>query len=324
MPETSAAVLAIDLGGSKISSALVSREGRVLASERVPTLAAEGPQPVIGRIFGLIDSLLARHTLNPSDFCGISIAAAGAVDSARGLVTFSPNLPGWLDIPLRDIIREKYTVDTFLVNDASAAALGEHRLGAGRGTRDMVLLTLGTGIGGGIIIDGRLYTGATGAAAELGHMVIDIDGPDCPCGNRGCLEVLASGTAVAREAVSRIRSGGKSALADMAGGRLDSITAVMVEAAARQGDALAADVIHRAATYLGYGMTSLVNIFNPEALIIGGGMSDMGDLLLEPARQIVRTKAFPVSAAAVRIGVAEVGNDAGLYGAACFAFEQSE
>ena len=315
-------VLAIDIGGTKIISAVISQDGQMLAKERFPTLADEGPQAVIDRMFASIDRLLNQGDMKPSQLHSISIAAAGAINFEKGMITESPNLPGWHNIALRDIMQEKYKLDTFLVNDASAAALGELRFGAGKGVRNLVLLTLGTGIGGGIIIGGELYTGATGGAAEIGHMTIEANGPRCDCGNIGCLESLASGTAVAKEAIERIKSGGKSSLVEMVKGKVEDITAEEVGVAARSGDPLARDIVDRAAFYLGVGLVSLVNIFNPEMIVLGGGMAKMGDILLEPARKLVRERAFTMLAQAVRIVTAQLGNEAGIYGAAAFAFRQ--
>ena len=315
-------VLAIDIGGTKIISAIISQDGQMLAKERFPTLADEGPQAVIDRIFASVDRLLNQSNMKPSQLHSISIAAAGAIDFEKGVVTESPNLPGWHNIALRDIMQEKYELNTFLVNDASAAALGELRFGAGKGVRNLVLLTLGTGIGGGIIIGGELYTGATGGAGEVGHMTVEANGPRCDCGNIGCLESLASGTAVAKEAIERIKSGGKSSLVEMVKGKVEDITAEKVGVAARSGDPLARDIINRAAFYLGVGLVSLVNIFNPEMIVLGGGMAKMGDILLEPARKLVRERAFTMLAQAVRIVTAQLGNEAGIYGAAAFAFRQ--
>ncbi|MBA7654162.1 Glucokinase [subsurface metagenome] len=219
-------------------------------------------------------------------------------------------------------MKEKYRVNTFLINDAGAAALGEHRLGAGRGVSNLIYLTVSTGIGGGIIINGKLYSGQCGGAGEIGHMTIDVNGPRCNCGNTGCFEVLASGTAVAKEAIRRIRQGEGSSLIEIVAGKIENITAEKVEVAARDGDSLALDIISRAAIYLGVGMVNLVNIFNPEMIIVGGGMAKMGDLLLNPARQVVKERAFQLSAQAVRIVPAQLGEDAGVLGAAIFAFEQ--
>jgi len=312
-------VLAIDLGGAKIIAAIVSHHGQIMAKDYSLTLADEGVEAVTGRVFLAIDRLLKLKDIAPPQLHSISIAAAGAIDLERGRVTSSPNLPGWHDIPLRDIVSSKYRVNTILINDANAAALGEHQLGAGKGVNNLILITVGTGIGGGIIASGRLYTGTIGSAGEVGHMTIDVNGPRCSCGNIGCWEVLASGTAMAREAINRISHGERSILTKMVEGKIEKITAETVEAAAREGDSLALGVISQVATYLGVGMVNLVNIFNPEMIIVGGGMAKMGELLLEPARQVVRERAFKVAAEVVRIVPAQLGEDAGVLGAAVFA-----
>jgi glucokinase len=316
-------VLAIDLGGTKIFAAIISNKGQVVAREYCLTLADEGPEAVINRIFSAIDHLLSQRNINPSQLDSISIAAAGAIDFDKGLVTSSPHLPGWHDVPLRDIVKEKYKVNTFLINEANAAALGEHYLGVGQGVDNLILLTVGTGIGGGIIINGRLYSGASGSAGEVGHITVDVNGPRCSCGNTGCLEALVSGTAVAKEAIKRIRQGERSSLTEIVEGKIENITAEKVSIAAQGGDSLAAELILKAATYLGVGIANLVNIFNPEMIIIGGGIAKMGDLLLNPARQVVRERAFQLSAQAVQIVPAQLGDDAGVLGAAVFAFQQS-
>lgn len=317
-------VLAIDLGGTKVITAIVSDKGEVLAKEYNLTLADEGPHRVISRMLSAIDRLLSVKDMGLSQLHSISVAAAGAIDMQKGLVTSSPHLPGWYNIPLRDIIKGKYGVNTFLINDASAAALGEHRFGAGRGVKTLIYLTVSTGIGGGIIINDKLYCGPSGSAGEIGHMTIDVNGSKCSCGNIGCLETLASGTAVAQEAIRRVSLGEKSSLLEIVGGKIENITAQKVGAAAQSGDPLALDVIAKAATYLGVGMVNLVNIFNPEMIIVGGGMAKMGDLLLAPARQVVRERAFQLSAQAVRIVPAQLGDDGGLLGAAAFAFQQKD
>jgi len=324
-------VLAIDLGGTKIAAALISPDNRVMAREHSPTLVAEGFQAVIGRVFAAIDRILSQANVDPAGLDSIAVAAAGAIDTNKGLITSSPNLPGWLcvplrnmvkgwlDIPLRNMVKKRYGVDSCLLNDANAAALAEHRLGAGRGTNNLIYLTVSTGIGGGIIVNNELYSGTSGCAGEIGHMTIDASGPECSCGNRGCLEVLASGTAVANEAKRRIKEGERSRLTDIVPGDPEGITAEKVATAAREGDRLAMDVISRAAGYLGVGMVNLVNIFNPEMIIVGGGLSKMGELLLGPARQVVKQRAVPLCAGAVRIVTAGLGDDAGLLGAAIYA-----
>ena len=314
-------VLAIDVGGTTILSAIVSNEGQVVANRSCLTLADDGPQTVIDRIYSSIDHLLEVTGLDLPQLGGISIASAGIIDMDKGIITVSPNLPGWHDIHLRDIVKEKYGIDTFLVNDASAAALGEHHFGAGRAVDNLVYLTVSTGIGGGIITNGKLYVGTHGSAGEIGHMIIDVNGPECSCGNRGCLEALASGSAIAREAKERIRQGRKSSLTDIAKGKIEDITAEEVGAAAQDGDPLALEVVSEAATHLGMGIINVIHIFNPEIIIIGGGVAKMGDLLFNPVRQVVSEKAFSFPAQAVRIVPPQLGEDPGLIGAAIFAFQ---
>jgi glucokinase len=315
-------VVAIDLGGTKIALGVVSRQYQVLARAHYPTPASAGVDSVIQRIISAVEQITASANMTSSQLCGISIAAAGAIDSRRGIITLSPNLSGWRDIPLGSIIEDRLGIRTWLLNDANAAALGEHHLGAGRGVGSLIYLAIGTGIGGAIIIDGKLYTGACGGAGEIGHMTIDTNGPRCDCGNIGCLEQLAAGKAIAKEAKERLGSGERSTLTEAVAGNIEDITAKEVAAAAQKGDPLAGEVINSAATYLGIGMVNLVNIFNPEMIVIGGGVAKMGDLLLNPARRVVMERAFPESVAAVRIVTTELGDDAGLLGAAHFAFTQ--
>jgi glucokinase len=315
-------VVAVDLGGTKIALGVVSRQYRVLAREHYPTPAETGVDSVIQRIISAIGQITASANIISSQLGGISVAAAGAIDSRRGIITLSPNLSGWRDIPLGSIIEDRLGIRTWLLNDANAAALGEHYLGAGRGVDSLIYLAIGTGIGGAIIIDGKLYTGACGGAGEIGHMTIDTNGPRCECGNVGCLEQLAAGKAIAREAKERLGSGERSTLTEAVAGKVENITAKEVAVAAQKGDPLAGEVINSAATYLGIGMVNLVNIFNPEMIVVGGGVAKMGDLLLKPARQVVMERAFPESVAAVRIVTTELGDDAGLLGAAHFAFTQ--
>ncbi len=317
-PSADRPVLAVDLGGTKIVTALVSFEGQILSREYIPTLAEEGALAVIGRIVSSAGSLLRNSGMDPSSVASVAVAAAGAIDPAKGIVTDSPNLPGWHNIPLKDEIEKALGVRTFIVNDATAAALGEHRFGAGRGMRNLIYLTVSTGIGGGIIIDNRLYSGASGSAGELGHMTIDISGPRCPCGNTGCLEMLASGRAVAREAQRVIAQGTKTVMREIAEGHAEFVTAQTVAAAANRGDAVAISIVSKAANYLGIGLVNLVNIFNPEMIIIGGGMAKMGEMLLQPARKLVAERAFQYPASIVRIVSSQLGDNSGVLGAVAF------
>jgi glucokinase len=316
-------VLAVDIGGTKILTALFSPAGKMQANVVRPTLPDEGMSAVIERLCRTMDKFLEENNLAPSQLAGIGIACAGGIDTGRGVVvTPSPNMPDWADVPLADIIRRRFGISAFVINDASAAALGEHRYGAGKGVKNLVLFTLGTGIGGGIIADGKLYLGAVGGAGELGHMTVDANGPRCGCGNTGCLEMLASGRAIERDAISRLRQGAKSSLSEMVNGEIEKITAAQVGAAARNGDPLACDILSRAAYYLGIGMVNAVNIFNPEMVVIGGGMAELGDMIISPGRRMVAERAFSVSSRAVRVVTALLGNEAGVYGAAAFVLDR--
>ena len=318
-------ILAVDIGGTKIMTALFSGANKMLSKDVCPTLAEEGVDAVVERLCSAIENTLQANNVKASELGGIGIACAGGIDSGRGVVvTPSPNLEDWEDVPLADIVRGKFGTDTYVINDASAAALGEHRSGAGRGVRSLVLLTLGTGIGGGIIANNELYLGAIGAAAEMGHMTIDDDGPECGCGNRGCLEMLASGRAVERDAAKRLADGDKSALVEMTGGKPEKVTAEMVGQAAASDDPLALEVLNRAAYYLGIGMINVVNVFSPEMIVLGGGMSKLGDLFIGPGKKMVKERAFPISSREVRIVTAELGNEAGVYGAAAFALDRAK
>jgi glucokinase len=315
-------VLTVDLGGTKIIAAVVLPDGKIISRNYCLTMADHGPEIVIDRILVAVNRATAQATLNTSDVIGIGIAAAGIMDTSRGIVATSPNLPRWYNVPLRDIIADRLGVVTYVINDANAAALGEHRFGAGVGFDNIVYLTVSTGIGGGIIIGGELYSGADGCAGEIGHMTVEANGPRCHCGNFGCLEALASGWAVAKTALRRIRSGEKSSIVELVNGRLESVTAETVAAAARRGDQLAADIVADAAKYLGIGLANLVNIFNPELIVIGGGLSKMGDMLLKPARKVLKERAFRLPAQTAHIARARLGSNAGIIGAAAYVFDQ--
>lgn len=316
--------LAVDIGGTKILAALISEAGDIISQENYLTLADEGVEAVIDRLLTAVNHALEKAKMRFSQLSGFGIATAGALDARRGIVTGSPNLPGWHNVPLRDIVAEKLGIQAYLINDASAAALGEYLLGAGVGVSNLIYITVSTGIGGGIIVNGKLYLGADGCAGEIGHMTVDLNGPRCSCGNTGCLEALASGTAVAREAVTRISRGEKSRITELVGDRLEQVDARIVGTAAKEGDALACDIIDKAANYLGIGLANLANIFNPELIIVGGGMSRLGDMLLEPARRVVRERAFQLPAQSLSIVPSQLGDNAGVLGAAMYVFQSAD
>ena len=314
-------VVAVDVGGTKITSAVITREGQILSRTYRLTLAHEGPQKVISHMVDAVERSLRKADLELSAIGGVGIAAAAIIDIGRGLVSEAPNLPRWHNIPLRDRLADSLGKPVFLLNDASAAALGEHRMGAGRGLDNLIYITVSTGIGGGLIINGRLYNGADGCAAEIGHMIILVDGPACMCGQHGCFEALASGTAIARMAQQRLAAGGKSHLAELSQGKMENVTAELVAKAARRNDGLALNVIDEAARYLGIGLANLVNMINPQMIIIGGGVSKMGAMLFRPARKSMKTHAFKLPVRTVRVVGPRLGMDAGLIGAAIYTRE---
>lgn len=315
-------VLAIDLGGTKIVAAVISSQGKIISQAYCLSLAERGPEAVIERVLSTARQALEQSNFQASEIEGVAMAAAGAVDMKRGLVTASPNLPGWHNIPIQDILVKRLGAKTYLINDASAAALGEYWLGAGKGVNNLIYLTVSTGIGGGIIINRKLYLGTDGSAGELGHITVDPNGEKCNCGNIGCWETLASGTAIVKEAVKRLSQGEESRLIDLVGGKLENITAKTVASAARRGDALAYGVIARTAYYLGIGMVNIVNIFNPELIIVGGGVARIGKLLLDPAQKIVKERAFSLPGHTVRIVPAKLRDSSALIGAALFALQE--
>lgn len=313
----------VDLGGTKIAVGLV-REGRVVASLSTDTEADGGPNHVIGRILRAIDDLLVQQRVDRRQVAGIGVGAPGPLDSRTGTVITAPNLPGWDHVPLRDIIAESLDLPAAIENDANAAALGEARFGAARGAANMIFVTVSTGIGGGIVINHKLMTGATGAAGEIGHMVLDVNGPRCGCGNYGCWEALASGTAIARDARRAVEAGQRTAIAMMAQGSSEGITARTVYLAAIEGDRVAQHILGQASFYLGVGFTNLLNLYNPEVIVIGGGLAKMGDLLIGPALDHVRARAFAPAVQAVRFAPAALGDEAGVLGAAALLMNHQE
>ncbi len=313
---------AIDLGGTKILSAIVDRRGVVLATDRRHTVS-DGPQAVVADMAGSLRSACKTAGVTVESLLGVGVSAAGPIDAATGVIAKAPNLPGWHDVPLTSLLREHLQMPILLDNDANAAAVAEHTFGAGRGCTQMIYITISTGIGGGIITDGHLYRGATGAAGEIGHVVLVPDGPLCGCGQRGCLEALASGTAIAREARTAAAAGSSSALQQFAsaGGE---ITAEAVATAAKGGDPAAAKIIADAARWLGMGLVVLVHLFNPERIIIGGGASNIGEPLLGPAEAYMRRHAFTTMSAAVQVLPAKYADEAGVIGAAALAFQHAD
>ncbi len=310
-------VLAVDLGGTQIRGALVDAQGRLSARTSTLTQAQEGVQRVLGRVVDVIGCL--RGKAKGEDPEAIGVGAPGPLDPWRGLIRSTPNLPGWRDVPLRDILAEEFGLPVYLGNDANLAALAEHRFGAGKGSANLVYLTISTGIGGGVVSEGQLVHGRHGLASEPGHMVLEREGPRCGCGKKGCLEALASGTAIAREAREALMAGRPSLIAELAGGEVHRVDARLVAEAAQRGDALAQEIYQRAGFYIGLGIVNLMHLFNPEVVVLGGGVSRAGDLLLAPIREVVAERALASFQEDFSIVLSGLGDDAGLLGAAAWA-----
>ncbi len=315
-------ILGIDLGGSKIRAAVVSHRGRVVSSHESVTPATEGRDVVIECIVDSACAALEQAHLAASEISAVGIGAAGISNPEAGILFTSPHLPGWRNVLLRDIIQDRLGQKTFLTNDANAAALGEFYFGAARNSRNFIYITISTGIGGGIVVDGKICTGAIGIAGEVGHMTIDDKGPICDCGNRGCWETLASGTALAREAKRRISKGVKTSILEYSEGNIENVTPQTVHRAAEKGDRLAKELIAQTGYYIGVGLASLINIFNPELIVIGGGLSNLGNMLLEPAFKTAEKRAYKEAFQAVRFASAELGRNSGVIGAATFALHE--
>jgi glucokinase len=305
-------VIGIDLGGTKIGTGLVDLDGRVHVREVQPTEAAQGCDAVIERMLAGARRVMEAAGVTPEDVASVGVGAPGPLDIPSGVLLNPPNLPTCHNLPLRQIIHDALGIPTYLENDANAAAIGEYYYGAGRGTRHMIYVTVSTGIGGGLILDGRIYHGLSGGAGEVGHITVLPMGPRCNCGSRGCLEALASGTAIAREGQDLVDRGIPTAI----GGLSDRVSAKTVVEAMRKGDSHAAEIVQRAMRYLGIGMANLVNMFNPEMIVIGGGLSNLGEDLTGPVRRGIDLCAFAASARQVRVTLAQLGEDVGIAGAA--------
>jgi glucokinase len=329
-------VVGVDLGGTQIRTAIL--QGSRLLS-RVALLTGSDPAPdrVIPRMYNAIEQAADQAGITLNQVEGIGIGAPGPLNGRTGVVFAPPNLPGWHDVPLRDKIQEHFDLPTFLGNDANVAALAEYMFGVGRGSQEIVYLTISTGIGGGVITNGQMLEGISGTASELGHITVDWRGSRCNCGNVGCLESISSGTAIARRAQEMIAMGqgedllnfalshrsaqsgdpelDKPRLSEAAINTPINITAHTVALAADAGIPLACDIIARAAEGLGIGLVNIIHIFNPEVIILGGSVMLIGPRLLDPALRIVRERTMQVPRDAVRIEMASLGSDVGLVGA---------
>jgi glucokinase len=296
----------IDLGGTKIYSAVVDGSGAVIGEDLRPTNAAAGQDAVIDAMVVSLGAAADAAGLVPASLCGAGVAAPGPVDAIRGNLTNPPNLPGWESVPLADLLSLRLGVPVVLENDGNAAAYGEYLQGAGRDAQALIYVTVSTGIGGGIVLDGELYRGPDGAAGEIGHMVIQPGGSRCGCGRLGCLEAMASGTAIAREGRKAVEGGSAPLLARIWSRLGEEISAELVAQAASEGDGGASEVLQGAGEMLGIGLGNLVNLLNPDVIVVGGGVAKIGPPLLEPAETRMRSIAFPLHNSRVTLRPSEL------------------
>lgn len=320
-------IVGVDLGGTNVGVGALSIDGKTLyARHTEPTLAEQGADAVVDKMVRLINTVieetLAATGASRADCLGVGVGAPGPLDRELGLVVTTPNL-GWTNFPLRQVIADRVGLRATLDNDANCATLGEWWQGAARGGKNVVGMTIGTGIGGGLILDGKLYHGSSDVAGEIGHTTVDLTGRRCKCGNYGCLEAYASGPSIAERAREALAGDSTSVLPQMAGGNLDNLTAATVYDAAKKGDAIALEVVRETARFLGTGIANLLNVFNPDVVVIAGGVTQAGESLFEPMIREVKRRAFKPAVESCRIVPGQLPGTAGVVGAVATFKEQA-
>jgi glucokinase len=310
-----------DLGGSNLRAGIVDvKTGDVLNPMSVPTLAREGHEAVMRRMADLCLEVIRAAGMEKRDIGGIGIGVPGTLDLERGETLLLPNLPGtWPHVPLRDTITRLTGLPAVLLNDVRAITNGEWRFGAGRGVDTLAVFAIGTGIGGGLVVNGQLHLGIGGAAGDLGHTMIDFNGPPCGCGNRGCLEAYASGPAIAAMGMKAVAQGLTTRIAQMSEYDLNRITPELIARAAMAGDEIAVDIYEKAGFYIGIAAANVCAAIGPRRIIIGGGVAKAGELLLDPIRRTVRDRVRVMPVGEVEIVATQLGDNAGILGVACWA-----
>ena len=308
--------IGIDVGGTNVKIALVDKSGKIIYSNSVPTYAKMGYEYTVNNIKQAIKDLMKETNTTAKDIDGIGFDFPGQVDYKTGVVKLAPNIPGWVNVPIAQMIEEEFHIPTRIDNDVRCAALGEMKFGAGQGCENFVCITVGTGIGSGLVVNGQLVRGASNAAGEIGHIKLQMkDGLICGCGDTGCLEAYASGSSIVAMAQDYIKGGKSTKFREMAAAEGGEITPYMVAKAAEAGDPVAKRIFAIVGEYIGIGLTSVINLLNPEKVIIGGGVAEAGDLLLDPIRKTIKERAMVVAGSTVEIVPAQLGNSAGVIGA---------
>lgn len=310
-------VIGVDLGGTKISTALSTMDGEILSNQVVATNAVEGEEAVLGRIISTIEKVLSDGNVTIDNVQAIGIGSPGPLNAKEGIIITTPNLP-FKNYNVVQPLRDKFNIPVYLDNDANVAAIGEFMFGAGKGKETIVYFTVSTGVGGGAILDGNIFRGNTSNALEIGHITVNPNGPRCNCGNVGCLEAMSSGTAIGKRGREAVSTNVETSLRNY-----NEITSFEVFTEAAAGDAVAKDIIDEALTYLGIGVANAISIFDPQMIIIGGGVSKAGDIVFDKVREVVNKRCFKSMAQACEILPAGLGADAGVVGAVALAILQS-
>ena len=306
-------VVGIDMGATHLGMVIADFSGHVVHETELPFSIADGPVACVPKVDAVFHSFIDQSGIQLSQIQAIGVGVPGPVVVEAGAVCAPPIMPGWDGYPIRKNLENLWGLPVFLGNDAEFGALGEWAAGAGRGTKNLVYIKVGSGVGAGLLLDGNIYRGTTGCAGEIGHLAIMESGPICTCGNRGCLEAVAGGWAIARQAREAVKSGKRTQLGSL---ELEKITARDVATAARLGDLVAQQIVTEAGAHLGIAVASLVNLVNPSMIVVGGGVAQLGDLLLEPIRKAVRERSLRSAAQAVRINAAVLGRRSTSVGAA--------
>ena len=318
--------IGVDLGGTNLRAAIADTDtGQIFHQRKCPTLAAEGPQAVIQGIVQLIKELTEAGGVSGCDIKGVGIGVPGTPDLDTGVIQLLPNMPGqWLNVPLQAIIQEQVQLPVALINDVRAMTLGEWTFGAGRGVETMVCLAIETGIGGGVVVNGQFHLGIGGTAGEFGHHVVEVDGLPCGCGGKGCLELYASGPAIAAMGVKEVMHGHTTRIGELVNHDLNRINVEIIVQAAMEGDQIAKGILQRVGMYLGIAVGNILGVISPQRVIFGGGVSHAGDLLLTPIVQTVNERVHVIPVQKVEFVLAELGIHGGLVGAALWAKRRCE
>ena len=305
--------IGVDVGGTNVKIALVDKEGSIVYSNTTPTRAEMGYEYTISNIKQAINDLMKETKTDKNSIEGIGFGFPGQIDCDAGVVRVLPNIPGWINVPVSKIMEKEFGIPTKVDNDVRCAALGELAFGAGKGCQNLICITVGTGIGSGLIVNGKLVRGADNAAGEIGHIKLQMhDGPICGCGDSGCLEAFASGPGIVAMAQEYILGGKSTKYRELAN---PEITPYIVAEAAKQGDKVALKIFERIGEYIGIGLSSVVNLLNPEKIVIGGGVADAGEILFTPLINTLKKRAMPIQAKSVSVVPAQLGNAAGVIGA---------